>query len=1163
MTRGLRAVRAGTMCCAIWRTVIVLASLGAGTAPTWAATLPFGFVQAQVGSRLVGATSMTFAPDGRLFVSEELGTLRIIKDGVLLPTPFLTVVADNTNERGLLGIAFDPDFANTRFVYIYYTAKTPAIHNRLSRFTASATDPDVADSDSEVVLLEIDDSLAGFHNGGSLNFGLDGKLYISVGDDATPANAQTLANLRGKLLRINRDGTIPDDNPFNSTASGRNRAIWALGFRNPFTVAVQPDSGRIFINDVGSFRVEEINDVVVGGNYGWPRYEGYSNEPGYIAPIYAYDHGDTQTTGCAIIGGAFYEPTTNVYPPGYLHKYFFGDHCNGWIQTLDPLTYAVAPFATGVDRVVDFDLGPDGNIYYLSRGTPNLVYKIAYTEILAPQIGSEPEDVTVSEGQSASFFVDASGEPPLEYQWLRDDQEIAGAVSSSYTLPSAALTDSGAEFRCRISNFYGSATSAPAILTVTSNQPPVGVITTPMEGHLYSAGDRIDYAGSGTDPEDGEDLPASAFTWHADFHHDEHTHPFLPPTRGSKSGSFVIPVIGETAANVWYRLYLTVTDSEGGSHTSHRDLIPRTVTMTFASSPPNLPITLDGQPLTTPSSIEGVVGIRRTLGVVSPQIVNGVLYDFVSWSDQGTESHDIATPPSDTTYTATYRQASSTDLIVTGTDSPDPLQLGGDLTYAFKARNRGPATASAVVLTDTLPAGVAVISTTSTKGACSLSGNKLTCAIGTLLKAEYVLVTIVMHPIAAGTLINDVTVTATEPDPDPANNSLRRISRVVTLRSLTYRTPSALPGGCQDGTGKVGLTDRAPAGGLEVALTNTNPAASVPARVLVPAGTFGATFPIRTTAVSATQAGEIRATVGSVSVNKALYVRRIGPRSVTISPNPTVGPSSATGTVRLECGASPRDISVTLSSSDPAVVTPGVSSLVIPAGSTSRTFPVTVAEVSTPRGVTITATANLRTATTLLTVENVIALHSLTYLTPSALPGGCPDGLGKVTLTDPARAGGIVVALGTTNPAVSVPSTVTVAEGARTATFPIHTVPVTATQVGVVSATLGSTQLTKAVQVRRIGVLAVAVRPNPATGPSSATGSVTLDCPAAPGDITVSLSSSQPAVASPATATIRIPVGSASGAFAVQVAAVSSPRTATISGTAHNRTAATLVTVRP
>ena len=216
--------------------------------PARAATLPTGFTETLVTSGLTNPTAMAFAPDGRLFVCEQGGQLRVIKNGALLATPFLSVTVNSSGERGLLGIAFDPNFATNNFLYVYYTATAPAIHNRVSRFTANG---DVSVPGSEVILLDLNNLGATNHNGGAMHFGPDGKLYVAVGENANGSNSQTLTNLLGKILRINSDGTIPADNPFFGAATGNNRAIWALGLRNPYTFAFQPGTGRMFINDVG------------------------------------------------------------------------------------------------------------------------------------------------------------------------------------------------------------------------------------------------------------------------------------------------------------------------------------------------------------------------------------------------------------------------------------------------------------------------------------------------------------------------------------------------------------------------------------------------------------------------------------------------------------------------------------------------------------------------------------------------------------------------------------------------------------------------------------------------------------------------------------------------------------------------------------------------
>jgi glucose/arabinose dehydrogenase len=164
--------------------------------------------------------------------------------------------------------------------------------------------------------------------GGALDFGKDGKLYVATGYNDTPDKAQQLDNLFGKLLRINKDGTVPTDAPFYSKASGKNRAIWALGFRNPFKFAGQPTTGTIFTNDVGANTWEEINRGASGANYGWPVHEGVADDPPYADPIFAYAHdGDPATTGCAITGGVFYDPARGRFPAGYEGEYFFADFC--------------------------------------------------------------------------------------------------------------------------------------------------------------------------------------------------------------------------------------------------------------------------------------------------------------------------------------------------------------------------------------------------------------------------------------------------------------------------------------------------------------------------------------------------------------------------------------------------------------------------------------------------------------------------------------------------------------------------------------------------------------------------------------------------------------------------------------------------------------------
>ena len=646
MLRSLRAV----LVAALVGAIVVGADVADGAVPS-------GFSQTTIVSGLANPTAMAVAPDGRVFIATQGGQLRVVKDGALLPTPFLTVTVSSSGERGLIGVTLDPAFATNGYVYVYYTATTPAIHNRVSRFTANG---DVALAGSEVVLLDLNNlSTATNHNGGALHFGPDGKLYVAAGDNATSSNSQSLSTLLGKVLRINPDGTIPTDNPFYGTATGVNRAIWAMGLRNPYTFAFRPGTGRMFINDVGQNTYEEIDDGMAGANYGWPNSEGPTTRTGETGPVSFYAHGTGATLGCAITGGTFYAPASAQFPSAYVGTYFFADYCGNWINRLDPANgYAVSTFATGITAPVDLRVAGDGSLYFLARGSGSstgVLGRIAYTASGAPTISQQPASITVSSGAPATFSVTASGSEPLAYRWQRNGVDIPGATSSSYTIAPATLADSGATFRCIVTNVDGSATSDAATLTVVANTAPSATITSPLAGTTYRAGDTISFSGSATDVQDGT-LGGDRFAWEVVFHHADHTHPYLSGITGT-TGSFNIANTGETATDVWYELRLTVTDSGGLTTTVTRRLDPRLVTLTLATSPAGLQLTVDGVPCVAPCTFGSVVGMQRTIGATTPQTLGGTTYAFSAWSDRGKVTHTITAPTTSTTYTATFKVA--------------------------------------------------------------------------------------------------------------------------------------------------------------------------------------------------------------------------------------------------------------------------------------------------------------------------------------------------------------------------------------------------------------------------------------------------------------------------------------------------------------------------
>ena len=628
-------------------TVMLLASFIPLNPITPKAAAAAGFTDSRFVGGLNNPTSMEFSPDGRLFVAEQDGNLRIIKNGELLSASFLKVTVSSSGERGLLGIAFDPGFATNGYVYVYYTATSPTIHNRVSRFTADPSNPDIALAGSERSILDLETlSSATNHNGGAIHFGKDGKLYVAVGDNANSSNSQSLSTRLGKILRVNSDGSIPADNPFYNT-SGARREIWALGLRNPFTFSFSSASGVMHVNDVGQSSWEEVNVGKAGANYGWPSCEGACSNPSFVNPVYAYAHsGD----GAAISGSAFYEGAQ--FPIEYKGSYFFGDYVAGFIRRLTPANQAV-DFLSNTPGIVDIKIGSDGSLYYLTRASDE-VHKVVYSSgtnanpaavaTANPTFGPAPLRVTFDGTKSS----DPDAGDVLAYSWNFGDSSLPATGSTAVHTYNTA-----GPFVATLTVTDGRGGSNSATANINVGTVPVGTIDTPAAGKRYNAGDTISFSGSGTDKEDGV-LPASAFHWEILFHHNTHTHPVLK-VDGVKSGSFIIPKVGETSSDVWYRIYLTVNDSTGlTSAAATRDVLPNKVTVTLASNPSGLQVNLDGQLQTTPYSFVGVVGITRTLQAPDTQSLNGQTYRFQSWSDGGAVTHTIDTPSSSATYSATY-----------------------------------------------------------------------------------------------------------------------------------------------------------------------------------------------------------------------------------------------------------------------------------------------------------------------------------------------------------------------------------------------------------------------------------------------------------------------------------------------------------------------------
>lgn len=328
----------------VWLGLIVGAS-GCGSASEPSLPQGAGVRLEQIAEGMSVPLYLTSPPgDPRLFIAEKTGAIRIIEDGTIVPDPFLDLSAQVSTggEQGLLGLAFDPEYASNGRFFVHYT--DPVGDTRVSRFLVS-TNPDQADPVSEQVLLSANQPFAN-HNGGELTFGPDGFLYLGLGDGGSAndpeGRGQSLADLLGSILRMDaRSGdsfTVPTDNPFVGQVDAQ-PAVWSYGLRNPWRFSFDRATGDLYIADVGQSQFEEINVATMaagagrGVDYGWNIMEGAHclsgiacERTGLTLPAFEYSHNE----GCSVTGGYVYR---GAAIPAIQGVYFFADYCAGWVRS--------------------------------------------------------------------------------------------------------------------------------------------------------------------------------------------------------------------------------------------------------------------------------------------------------------------------------------------------------------------------------------------------------------------------------------------------------------------------------------------------------------------------------------------------------------------------------------------------------------------------------------------------------------------------------------------------------------------------------------------------------------------------------------------------------------------------------------------------------------
>ena len=596
-----------------------------------------------IGSGLTAPTAFDWAPDGRLFILEREGNVRIYKNGQLLTQAFTNLPSVTTGDRGLIGIAFDPSFDTNHWVYFYYTGTD--LLNRLMRFDASG---DIGTNGT--VLFQTSSPSTYLHVGGSIRFGPDGKLYFAVGDNGYPPNAQDLTNPHGKILRINKDGSVPTDNPFYGQA-GKVQEIWAYGFRNPWRFNFDEPTGKLYVGDVGADTTEELDLVNKGGNYGWPNVEGKCPTAcPYVDPIYTYDHNGVSS---AITAGPVYRGS--MFPLEYQGNIFIGDYARNFIRRLvqdgnDGISSAI-DFDTNPGAVVDIKIAVDGSLYYVEYQAGQL-WRISYNPTNPVPVAQSAADRTTGLDPLTVTFSSAGSNDPkgetITFDWDFGD----GTAHSQQANPSHTYPNKGTyTVTLRVSD--GTNTTQALPLTIQVGTPPTVTVTSPSDGSNYRAGDTINWSAQATAGPGGT-IDATSYKTYVIFHHHTHIHPFLGPLSG-QSGNFATPTTGEPDPDTWFEIKVTVTDNHNLATTKSVFIYPLKANLTLATDPAALQVTLDGIPITTPLTLQQVQGFQREVNTVGDiEKVNNQWYKFDHWSDGGAQKHLMTVPQADSTLTATF-----------------------------------------------------------------------------------------------------------------------------------------------------------------------------------------------------------------------------------------------------------------------------------------------------------------------------------------------------------------------------------------------------------------------------------------------------------------------------------------------------------------------------
>lgn len=677
-----------------------------------AAGPPPGFELRTVVSGLTQPTSFAQAPDGRMFIAEDPGIVRVWDRGTLSVFADLRSQVNAYSDRGLLGIALDPAFASNRWVYLVHTVESaPSTPDRLVPTTnrliriraASELTRNVADPLSQQTILGDLPQEGPWHAIGTVAFDEDGDVLMGMGDGTCnhPNYISTcrlgtldLDSGRGKILRFDPEtGAGSPANPYYDPAqpTAMRSKVLARGLRNPFRFTIDDVTGRIHIGDVGENAWEEFNVIEPAWtqpdrdlNFGWPCYEGangvaakqpgfaastatgplcaqvYSSAeggtgPGTRAPAYAYNHDEPGvTTGSAAVAGPTYRGST--YPASYRGRVFLADYARDRFQTMTQ-DGTVEPFGTpgGFGNPVDIKVGPNGNVRYASIAT-GTIREIAYIgQNRSPSAQASASPASGPAPLSVSFSSTGSADPDgdgLSYSWDFGD----GTPASTEAAPTHVYAEHGTYVATlTVSDGNGGTAQATAQVDVGNTRPRIAV-TRPVTTDTYVVGTTLPVRITATDAEDGV-LSGPAVTWSVTTHHGGHTHP--GDIHEGVEGSYTAP---DHSDDSYLEFVATARDSDGATATTRVDVRPTKVRNVASASVTGTTLVLDGTPVTTPYAWDSIPGSAHQ---VTAPATSPAGTAFQSWTAGGAvvstgATHDFFTPASGISLLAGYAAPTAT-----------------------------------------------------------------------------------------------------------------------------------------------------------------------------------------------------------------------------------------------------------------------------------------------------------------------------------------------------------------------------------------------------------------------------------------------------------------------------------------------------------------------